>query len=166
MDVLDALRPSPCMSDCHQAPAAFQMSWKVYRVWCANMPQPWILLVEDDADSRESLLDVLSDAGFLAKGAASVAAALSLLHGKDPPCAVICDIVMPMSSGIDLVLAMHKDPILQSVPVTLVSGLIPISLPAGVKVAASLSKPFSIDEIVACMEQQCPEARVVPSSES
>ena len=129
------------------------------------MERPWILFVEDDPDTLDVFVQALSEAGFLAKGAPSVAAALLLLRDEAPPCAVICDVMMPSASGIDLVVAMEADTRLKSIPVTLVSGLLPIAVPAGIRVAAMLSKPFSIEAIVELLGQQCPpEARDIDKS--
>jgi CheY-like chemotaxis protein len=120
------------------------------------MRRPWILFVEDDPDTLEVFVDALLEAGFVAEGVSSVNAALLKLRSETPPCAVVCDVMMPTSSGIDLVVAMKADPALQSIPVTLVSGLLPIPLPPGMKVAAMLTKPFSLADVVALLEQQCP----------
>jgi DNA-binding NtrC family response regulator len=126
------------------------------------MRRPWILFVEDDPDTLDVFIDALSEAGFLVTGVPSVEEALLLLRGGAPPCAVICDVLLPTGSGVDLVVAMQADSALQSIPVTLVSGLLPIALPAGVKVAATLSKPFSMEDVIALLEQQCPPgARVI-----
>lgn len=61
-----------------------------------------VLVVDDDADSRELLARVLRDSGAQPRLAASVAEALDLFR-ESPPAAIVSDIGMPEQDGIDLI---------------------------------------------------------------
>jgi DNA-binding NtrC family response regulator len=61
-----------------------------------------ILVVEDEAYVRDSLLAILAARGYDASGAGSVAAALSAL-GKTPVDVVLSDLKMPGADGLELV---------------------------------------------------------------
>jgi signal transduction histidine kinase/CheY-like chemotaxis protein len=58
-----------------------------------------ILLVEDDAPSRQYMIDLLKDVGLSASSASSIAEAEHLLHGESFD-AILCDIRMPVKDGI------------------------------------------------------------------
>lgn len=61
-----------------------------------------ILLVDDDADTREYLSNWLVDQGFGVKTAASGDEALSFLYADEACDVLVADIVMPGMSGIEL----------------------------------------------------------------
>jgi two-component system, response regulator FlrC len=50
----------------------------------SDCAKKWILLVEDDQDTREVLVDFLNEAGYLAKAVASGAAAMEILQTERP----------------------------------------------------------------------------------
>lgn len=60
---------------------------------------PVILVVEDDSDLRESLCEVLSDAGYDTASAAHGSAALELLRDGLRPALILLDLMMPIMSG-------------------------------------------------------------------
>jgi two-component system response regulator HydG len=61
-----------------------------------------ILLVDDDATIRESLVEALTDASTTVRGAESAERALSLLGSGPTPDVVLTDVRMPGMSGVDL----------------------------------------------------------------
>ena len=61
----------------------------------------FVLIVEDDANAREGLVDLLGYEGILARGAATVDEALTVAL-ETPPVAVVTDIQLPETSGFDL----------------------------------------------------------------
>jgi CheY-like chemotaxis protein len=60
-----------------------------------------VLVVDDEPDTVMTLLTLLSDEGYDAKGAGSAKAALRLLEEFDPD-VIISDIAMPAMNGWDL----------------------------------------------------------------
>jgi two-component system response regulator FlrC len=61
----------------------------------------WALVVEDDADSREALIELLNSSGFAALGAAGVEEALTVM-AETPPSLVISDILLGDREGGEL----------------------------------------------------------------
>ena len=61
----------------------------------------WILLVEDDQDTREVLIDFLDEAGYHAKAVDSGAAALAILH-TGRPCLILADYLLDDMDGKEL----------------------------------------------------------------
>jgi len=61
----------------------------------------WILLVDDDKDTRDVLVDLLNDAGYQAKAAASGAAAMAILQ-TDRPCLILADYLLDDMNGKEL----------------------------------------------------------------
>jgi CheY-like chemotaxis protein len=78
-----------------------------------------VLVVDDEADIRESLRDVLEDEGYRVLVAANGEEALARLRSMERPCAVILDIIMPVMSGTEVYAAMQADPALADVPLVI-----------------------------------------------
>lgn len=81
------------------------------------------MLVEDDADTRELLLTVLTDGGYEVVMAADGQQAIDLLDGGLRPCIVIVDLALPHVSGGNLLKYMQTDPDFRTIPAVVVSGL-------------------------------------------
>lgn len=60
-----------------------------------------VLVVEDDADSRDALSRILIDMGYSVSSAASGAEALRYVESGEACDAVITDVVMPGMSGVE-----------------------------------------------------------------
>ncbi|MES1172652.1 MAG: response regulator, partial [Bacteroidota bacterium] len=67
----------------------------------------WVLVVDDDEDNRDTLVDFLIEAGYLAKGAADCEQALDLLR-DDKPCLVLSDVLMKDMHGKDLLMRARR----------------------------------------------------------
>ncbi len=61
-----------------------------------------LLLVEDDAELRQSLCDLLKDAGYDVECAENGRVALTFLEDSAPPCVVLLDLMMPVMDGADV----------------------------------------------------------------
>ena len=61
-----------------------------------------VLLVEDDADSRDALSRLLIEMGYSVSSAASGAEALQYVESDEPCDAVITDVVMRGMTGVEL----------------------------------------------------------------
>src|SRR6185312_4577493 len=82
-----------------------------------------VLLVEDDADIRDSLQDILEDEGFDVIPAANGKQAIDFLTLNEPAGAdlVILDLLMPMVSGWEVLERMSGDAKLNDIPVLVLS---------------------------------------------
>ena len=82
-------------------------------------PRARVLVVEDEAYVRDSLLELLSARGFRVEGAAGVAEALRLLE-RTPVDVVLTDLRMPELTGLDLVRRLQETA--PEVPVIVLTG--------------------------------------------
>jgi DNA-binding response OmpR family regulator len=110
-----------------------------------------VLVVEDDSEILNMLWEALQRAGYFVQGAANGEEALTLVRYHTPHL-VIADLMMPISSGIDLVAALRADPRYHDLPVIGISGALrPIAAAAGL-LTTFLAKPFNVDELLATVE--------------
>lgn len=116
------------------------------------MNQRTILIVDDDADIRESLRDSFEDEGYCAQCARNGVEALKILRGESAPSAVVLDLIMPFMSGNEVYAAMKADPKLADIPV-LVSTSDPSSAPSGVLL---LRKPINLATMLAVVNRLAP----------
>lgn len=110
-----------------------------------------ILIVEDDADIRESLRDAFEDRGYQVRCAANGLEGLETLRRYERPCAVVLDLIMPVMSGNDLYDAMQADPELSHIPVV-ISTSDPSRAPSGVLL---LKKPINLRTMLTTLDGLC-----------
>jgi two-component system chemotaxis response regulator CheY len=112
-----------------------------------------VLVVDDDAVTREVLKHALEAAGYQVRLAPDGAAALSLLRGaaetRTPPCdVVLLDLMMPVMNGWDFRAKQKTDPALQGIPILLMSAGSHLAAVSGeLEVAGSISKPVQLTEL-------------------
>jgi CheY-like chemotaxis protein len=81
-----------------------------------------ILLVEDNADIRELVAELLETEGYVVHQAEDGKAALARLEQMDgEPCLVLQDLMMPIMSGPELLQVLHESHRLASLPVVVMS---------------------------------------------
>jgi CheY-like chemotaxis protein len=116
-----------------------------------------ILLVEDDADLRDVLVELLSLEGFQVEGAANGAEALDWLARGERPALVLLDFWMPKMNGQAFLERVGAHPGLAGVPVVAITTS-PLEHTA---VRATLRKPFDMASLVATVRQllDAPSAR-------
>lgn len=81
-----------------------------------------MLVVDDDADSRESLAMVLAEAGYEVIEARDGVQALRLLFNASPD-VLMLDLMMPDLDGWTILKIKARDPQLRNVPVIITTGL-------------------------------------------
>jgi two-component system, chemotaxis family, chemotaxis protein CheY len=106
-----------------------------------------VLLVEDDADVRDSLQDILEDEGFDVVPAANGKQAIDFLTLNEPAGAdlVILDLLMPMVSGWEVLERMTGDAKLCDIPVLVLSAA---AAPKPERAQGFVRKPFSLEAFV------------------
>jgi CheY-like chemotaxis protein len=117
-----------------------------------------ILVVDDDEDIRESMVDFLTQEGYLAVGMPGGQQALSHLAWAALPDVILLDLVMPGLTGIQVRAELAKNPRLSAIPVVICSGDgVPATLRASV--FGVLQKPFDLDGLFAMVKSAC-ESRI------
>ena len=120
-----------------------------------------VLIVEDDADTREMLATLLSMEGFHAVAAEDGLEALHLLRtvrhrAPDIPCLVLLDLKMPRLSGNEFRRAQLGDPIVANVPVAVISGATNAQQRAeDLGAVATVTKPIDFDVLLNVVRRYC-----------
>lgn len=120
-----------------------------------------VLVVDDDADTREMLRRLVAGAGFHVVAAEDGLEALHLLravrhHAPTVPCLVLLDLHMPRFGGTEFRRAQLVDPALNGVPVAILSG--DTDAPGWARrlgAVAALSKPVDPDVLLAVVRRHC-----------
>ena len=105
-----------------------------------------VLIVEDDADIRETLVDLFRDAGFSTLEAENGSEALTALSSTHMPDIVLLDMLMPVMDGATFLKTVAGMPKYRDLPVVVVSAN-PSVRPPGA--AAVVRKPFDTQELLA-----------------
>lgn len=107
-----------------------------------------ILVVDDTPALRTLLVEVLTDAGFEARGAENGQAALALTSSWRPD-AIILDIAMPVMDGPTFMRARRQRPDLVTVPILVLTAQ-PLHdrLMQGLDATLVLRKPYDLDELL------------------
>jgi CheY-like chemotaxis protein len=116
-----------------------------------------VLVVEDDADVREALLEVLEDSEYRPQAASNGREALACLHA-DPtkPCLILLDMMMPVMDGWAFRAAQTSDPELRSIPVVVLTAHVSAQQAArDLHAAGFLRKPVNLDMLLATVQKYC-----------
>jgi DNA-binding response OmpR family regulator len=110
-----------------------------------------ILIVDDDLDLVEMLRLVLTETGYATRTAVTGAEALKKAR-RTPPDLVLLDLILPDLNGLNVCTALRMDPVTATIPIIMMTA-VPGEIPrfAGIETGADayLNKPFSIDGLVA-----------------
>jgi CheY-like chemotaxis protein len=103
-----------------------------------------LLVVEDDADIRDTLSDVLAWEGYDVLTAANGREALELLRRGTGVDAILLDLMMPIMSGWEFRRVQLDDPALSGIPCVVLSA----SAPGAAQPDRYLAKPFGIEDLL------------------
>ena len=109
-----------------------------------------VMVVEDDADVREAIAEVLSDCEYKPVHAANGAEALHRLRTAEVrPCVILLDMMMPTMDGWQFRAEQKSDPSVSDIPVVVLSAHADGSEAAQqMDAVAYLAKPASLDSLV------------------
>jgi CheY-like chemotaxis protein len=118
-----------------------------------------VLIVEDDAATRDALSIILEDEGFRVRTAANGREAIDLLHSSYRPKVILLDLMMPVMDGWQFRAAQKLTPSLESIPVVVLSADGNIRQKASaIGAACYLQKPVEINDLLEalqdCLEEQ------------
>jgi CheY-like chemotaxis protein len=88
----------------------------------ARSGQPDVLVLDDDAETVEGLLSLLSVNGISAIGFQSGRKAIAALESGLKPRVMIVDLLMPQMSGAAVIAEKNRHPDLVAIPVVLLTG--------------------------------------------
>ena len=112
-----------------------------------------ILIVDDDPDMVELLRFALTEAGYSTCTAATGTEALAEAQRSSPDL-VVLDLLLPEMNGFNVCENLRRNPATASVPIimiTVLPGQFPRLVGAEAGVNAYVSKPFPMQELVACV---------------
>jgi CheY-like chemotaxis protein len=113
-----------------------------------------ILVVDDDADIREVLREVLMESGHEVMTASNGLEALQILRDGWSPCMVLLDLMMPVMDGYLFLEARKNDPILLSIPITVITAGRQVDV-TRLEDATLVSKPIRLPALMALIEKNC-----------
>lgn len=111
-----------------------------------------ILVIDDDADIRESLQAILESYGFRAISVAGGDEALRLLHAGEAPCVILLDLMMPGMDGAEFRRRQIVEPTLADIPVIVISAGGSAVRRAREMGLPGLTKPLDIDRLIAMVK--------------
>ena len=115
----------------------------------ADDPGPVVLVVEDDADARDAMAELLEHEGFPAKGVANGREALELLRSGRPVSLVLLDLTMPIMNGWDFCEELAQDERTADLPVAILTASATYTrLPARRCDAGLFVKPVDFDRLL------------------
>jgi len=126
-----------------------------------------LLVVEDDADTRDALATFLETRGYEVVLAADGAEALGRLAGGVTPVAVLIDLRMPVMDAGEFLSRKRSDPALAPIPVLLLTGAHDEdSRAAALDATAVIRKPFDLEKLVSAIEacRAVPRGAIDPES--
>ena len=108
-----------------------------------------ILIVDDDADLRETLQMLLEPNGFQVATAANGRAALEHLRSGARPGLILLDLMMPQMNGWQFLEVARADASLASIPIVIMTAHKATNLPFD----DILYKPFDLDTLLAVIQR-------------
>jgi len=113
-----------------------------------------ILIVEDDADIRETLQHLLEASGYRAAPASNGKVALDLIDTMGSPCLILLDLMMPVMDGWAFLTALDQNERLVDVPIVIVSAYTD-KVASLERAQQILKKPVDIHALMEVVRQHC-----------
>jgi CheY-like chemotaxis protein len=121
------------------------------------MTSPAVLIVEDDADLREIIAEILREDSFDVVQTAHGADAIEYLRtSPELPGVILLDLMMPVLDGVEFRALQRRDPRLAAIPVVVMSAVTDGEAKASaLQPAAFLAKPAGRQEILDVARRFC-----------
>lgn len=109
-----------------------------------------ILVIDDDREIRETLGEVLDDAGHTTVLASDGREGLQVLRRGLRPDAIVLDLMMPVMNGWDFRVEQRNDPALNEIPVVVLSASAsdPEAICLELGIDTCLTKPSQLDDLL------------------
>ena len=118
-------------------------------------PPRAILIVEDDADTRETLRFLLESEGYAVLEAGHGKAALEWLATGCRPCLILLDLMMPVMSGFEFLQVFRRDPAHDVTPVVVASAWSQEEADAVQGAQGFIRKPFDLHGLFEQVRRYC-----------
>lgn len=115
-----------------------------------------VMVVEDEADAREAMVELIEGEGFAAVGAVHGQQAIDMLRSGTRPSLILLDLKMPVMDGWGFCEALAADERIASIPVAiLTASAIYDSLPQRRNGAGLFTKPVDFQRLLALVRRFC-----------
>jgi CheY-like chemotaxis protein len=115
-----------------------------------------VMVVDDDALVRDTVIEILAEEGIAAVGARHGQEALARLRGDGVrPMVILLDLMMPVMNGWEFRAEQLSDPSLAAIPVVVMSA----SDPCGISADVLMHKPFAVPTLVQAVVSLAPALR-------
>jgi CheY-like chemotaxis protein len=113
-----------------------------------------ILVVDDDADIRDSLREVLEDEGYDVDCVANGREALDFLKAASPrPCVILLDLMMPVMDGWQFRREQKASPEISDIPLIVITAT--GNRPVLIDAAELVLKPLELARLFEAVERYC-----------
>ena len=121
-----------------------------------------VLVVDDDADIRDGLAELLDAEGYCTVLCENGREALDYLAAHPAPCVVLLDLMMPVMSGREFRVAQLSNPAMAAIPVVVISAGDNAIEQARALGAECIPKPLDLSRLFQTLEARCPPS--IPAS--
>lgn len=134
------------------------------------MNQAHVLIIEDVADIRDTLRDILEISGYRVSTAENGEVGLRMIAEPDLPCVILLDLMMPVMDGWQVLEKLRgaQAAVLAGIPVIVLSGVADrakvdnLHRRYGCRV---MSKPADVDRLLEAVEGECARGQAFVPSE-
>jgi CheY-like chemotaxis protein len=114
---------------------------------------PFVLVVDDDRDIRDSLIEMLEDHGYAAVGASNGVEALEVLRtSAASACLILLDLMMPVMDGREFREEQLKHPAWAAIPVIVISAYGDVEAQANALSLDYMRKPLATRPLIAAVQ--------------
>lgn len=121
-----------------------------------------VLVIEDEAAIRERMERMLGFEGYEVRGAADGMVGVGLAHAFKPE-VILCDVAMPELDGLGAMEMLKRHPDTETIPIVFVTAATDRARMRQAMAAGAddyLTKPFTVEELVASIEAQLRKRRL------
>jgi len=119
------------------------------------MDDKTVMIIEDEEDAAELFAEMMRLSGYRVIKSSKSAPALEMMKTNKPD-VILLDIMMPEISGLDILRFMRRDPLLEDIPVVIITAKgMPVDIKNGMEAGAStyLTKPVGFFDLKEAVER-------------
>ncbi len=114
-----------------------------------------VLIVEDDKDIRDPMRELLEEEGYTVECASTGREALQMLQSDSHPSVILCDLMMPIMNGIELIQTLRSQHNEAATVIVILSAAAHAEKTASDLGVGFLRKPIDIDALLATVHRYC-----------